>query len=1082
MTEIDYLNFDLQIEREGEGYRARVLDSPAGQASNDFVLPFSDLELENFVLRMSRTRRGVRRLGSPELEAARAFGGQLFEAVFAGEVRGCLRSSLDAASGEQHGLRLRVRLSDAPDLVDLPWEYLYSAALNRFFSLSNTTPVIRYLDLPERIPPLAVQPPLRLLAMIAGPRDYPPLDVEQEWGKLHSALQALEEAGLVILERLQPATLGALQRRLRQGACHILHFVGHGAFDEAAQDGVLLLEDEQGRGRAVSAQDLGVLLHDHPSLRLVMLNSCEGARTSRLDPFAGSAQSLVQQGIPAVVAMQFEISDEVAIVIAHEFYTALAAGYPVDAALAEARKAAFTGGNSAEWGIPVLYLRSADGRIFGVTPPPQPAVPAQAMPAEPSKSAPVQQAALRTAVDRPAGPTRAARRWALPLAGLLAILALVFGLVRFLPDILPTPAAGLREGENGAAAPAIAASVRATDDTLIPTPTAAVAMSSTGQTLDKLLLSEPRVLSNTAWNHELIPAADGVWAASSGGLVRWQADGTSTVFTAVDGLPFNHTRALLPMPDGTFWAAGDYAAAHIPLAGDGLGEVRIYAEPDGLPLGQNPTFMLDGDGSVWIASSYTSQPIYRFDGAIWRPVELPSDDPVLQDLALEITSMLRGEDGALWLGLSGDGILRLDEGTWTHYGTEQGVPEESIGRLLEDRSGVLWAAAGEGGLLRFAPEMGRWQRVELQRPDAPIFSIAQLPDDSLWASGDDFIVRSTDGGRQWAPVATGDDDLTDPTAVVQDESGRVWVAASNGVGMYDDGHWRRWQRAGELADSNLGQLIEDPDGQLWVLPAYGGPPSVVDPTTGQAEGVAGLTEIDVRALAFTGDATWAGTSDGLLRLKGGSQRLLTSADGLPADQVTTLLATPGTLWIGTVGGLAGYDLRTEQITGTVEALAGHGVDVMLQAPDGALWVGSHWGDDGSQTALDRFAGAEHRRWSIGELPFGADPQWVRALAADDDGGIWVSLSNGVQRWDGRAWTEWAGAEGAPTNDIFAFLTHVSAMWAAGDSSSGIYGWNSQDGWQRLRALAATGVIAAMRLTRDGTLWLATNDGLLRYGP
>ena len=118
---------------------------------------------------------------------------------------------------------------------------------------------------------------------------------------------------------------------------------------------------------------------------------------------------------------------------------------------------------------------------------------------------------------------------------------------------------------------------------------------------------------------------------------------------------------------------------------------------------------------------------------------------------------------------------------------------------------------------------------------------------------------------------------------------------------------------------------------------------------------------------------------------------------------------------------------------------------MLLAPDGALWVGSHWGDDGSQTALDRFAGTEHRRWSIGELPFGADPQWVRALAADDDGGIWVSLSNGVQRWDGRAWTEWAGAEGGPTNDIFAFLMHVGAMWAAGDSSSG-HLWLEQPGW------------------------------------
>ena len=411
------------------------------------------------------------------------------------------------------------------------------------------------------------------------------------------------------------------------------------------------------------------------------------------------------------------------------------------------------------------------------------------------------------------------------------------------------------------AAPTTAALARATDSTLISTPTAAVAISSTGQTLDKLLLSKPRVLSNTAWNHALVPAADGVWAASSGGLVRWRADGTNTVFTSADGLPFNHTRALLPMPDGTFWAAGDYAAAHIPLVGDGLGEIRTYAEPDGLPLGQNPTFMLDGDGSVWIASSYTSQPIYRFDGAVWRPVELPSDDPVVQDLALEITSMLRGEDGALWLGLSGDGILRLNDDKWTHFGAEQGVPEHEIRRLFEDRSGVLWAAADEGGLLRFAPETGRWQGVALPQPDEPAFWIAQLPDDSLWALGDDTIVRSTDGGQQWAPVATGDDDIADPSAVVQDESGRVWVAASNGVGMYDGGQWRRWQREGELTDFQVGQLIEDPDGRLWALPEYGGTPSVVDPATGRAETAPGLAESRVYALAFAEDVTWAGTSE-----------------------------------------------------------------------------------------------------------------------------------------------------------------------------------------------------------------------------
>ena len=171
----------------------------------------------------------------------------------------------------------------------------------------------------------------------------------------------------MVAERLEAATLTALQRKLRRGAYHIFHFIGHGEFDEAAQDGVLLLEEEEtGRGRPVTGQDLGVLLRDHRPLRLVILNACEGARASRTDPFAGTAQSIVQQGIPAVIAMQFEISDNAAIAFSHEFYGALVDGYPVDAALAEARKGIYAKATDLEWGTPVLYLRAPDGYIFNL--------------------------------------------------------------------------------------------------------------------------------------------------------------------------------------------------------------------------------------------------------------------------------------------------------------------------------------------------------------------------------------------------------------------------------------------------------------------------------------------------------------------------------------------------------------------------------------------------------------------------------------------------------------------------------------------------------------------------------------------
>jgi hypothetical protein len=370
MNGLHFLDFDLTFRRTPEGHRAQVLGSPAGQACAEFVLPFSELEIENFLLRFGRARRSVRRFGASQIEAARAFGGRLFEAAFQGEVRSCLRSSLDDAQRRDVGLRLRLHLADAPELNDLPWEFLLHPALDRFLALSSETPLVRYLDLSERIRPLAVKPPLKVLAVISSPTDCATLDVEAEWQKLQESLGELQARGMVSLRRLASATLPHLQRWLRRESCHILHFIGHGGFHPANDDGHLVFSDEQGRGREVTGQALGTLLHDHRPLRLAVLNACEGARSSRTDPFAGVAQGLVRQGIPAVIAMQFEITDRAAISFAHELYAAVIDGYPIDAALAEARKALFFGGHELEWGTPVLYMRSPDGVIFDLEPVP----------------------------------------------------------------------------------------------------------------------------------------------------------------------------------------------------------------------------------------------------------------------------------------------------------------------------------------------------------------------------------------------------------------------------------------------------------------------------------------------------------------------------------------------------------------------------------------------------------------------------------------------------------------------------------------------------------------------------------------
>jgi formylglycine-generating enzyme required for sulfatase activity len=378
MTSRAYINFDLQIEPSSDVFRAHVLQSGAGTGSVEFDLPFSPLELENFVLKMGHARRGGTRLGrgldSPELKAAKDFGSKLFGAVFQGDVYARLLASLEQAQTQEQGLRILLRLP--PELNNLPWEYLYKLDTNQFFSLSVETPLVRYFELNPAIRPLPVRPPLRLLVVISSPSDYRALDVDREWNELQTTLQPLVERGALQIERLESASLLALQRKLRQGRYHIFHFIGHGIFDESKQDGVLIFSDEHGRGSPQSGQDLGTLLRDHRSLRLALLNTCEGARTGTEDPFAGVAHSLVQMGLPAVIAMQFEISDSASILFAQEFYTALADGHGVDAALGEARKAIFARQKSVEWGTPVLFSRTGDGRVFelGVVAAPQPVI------------------------------------------------------------------------------------------------------------------------------------------------------------------------------------------------------------------------------------------------------------------------------------------------------------------------------------------------------------------------------------------------------------------------------------------------------------------------------------------------------------------------------------------------------------------------------------------------------------------------------------------------------------------------------------------------------------------------------------
>ena len=370
---MEYLDFELRIGTGAEGAMpVDVLRSPAGEARGVLTLPWSGAELQIRVasversVRSGRDARGVNMGQAEPTASVPEFGAALFRGVMPESVRGCYRTSRALATQSGKGLRVRLRI-DSPAVAMLPWELLFDDEEGDFVSLSTATPIVRHLELGRGIAPLAVQPPLRILAMVSGPGDLPTLSVSHERERMEQALAPLVAKGEATLTWLEGDGSAALQRAMRPeaGPWHVFHFIGHGGFDQASGEGLLLLTGADGASVPLPATQLGRLLADHGSLRLAVLNACDGARGAEASRFSSTAAVLMRRGLPAVVAMQHPVSDDAAIEFSREFYGGLAGGLPVDGAVAEGRKAmSLLAGGAFEWGTPVLHMRSADGRLF----------------------------------------------------------------------------------------------------------------------------------------------------------------------------------------------------------------------------------------------------------------------------------------------------------------------------------------------------------------------------------------------------------------------------------------------------------------------------------------------------------------------------------------------------------------------------------------------------------------------------------------------------------------------------------------------------------------------------------------------
>lgn len=327
------------------------------------------------------------------LRSLAALGKQLADCLLpAGPIRDLFRDAYRHA-GEDQGVRLRLIIADHA-LKQWPWEYAYLDLLGDgpdsmagFLALNKSISFVRHEPLPFPHPAPVSAPAgltdLPMLIAAARPEGEGMLDLDQEIKNIEGAVSGFDLAGMRITPRVvKDATRDELEQALLgAGSAYIFHFAGHGAIGTQRDDFnrgvpkesgyILLLADHVTKQRdRVNAEELARHLHG-AGVRLAVLGACHSGARNATYPWDGVAGALAANGIPAIIAMQYEVVDLQAIAFSRAFYAALGLGLSLDeaawsgrVAMLETTSTELDAPVNVEWGVPVLYSRLPDGALF----------------------------------------------------------------------------------------------------------------------------------------------------------------------------------------------------------------------------------------------------------------------------------------------------------------------------------------------------------------------------------------------------------------------------------------------------------------------------------------------------------------------------------------------------------------------------------------------------------------------------------------------------------------------------------------------------------------------------------------------
>lgn len=570
-------------------------------------------------------------------------------------------------------------------------------------------------------------------------------------------------------------------------------------------------------------------------------------------------------------------------------------------------------------------------------------------------------------------------------------------------------------------------------------------------------------LSNANWISDIAIDGDYVWAATGGGVVRWDRAGGSYVkYTTADGLLDNVVYCVAVDQAGQKWFGTSYGVSYYD---DTLWHSYTEATTEAgqtIPLDHVLAIAVDAEGTKWMGFAWG---VAAFDDARWQVWTEADGLPHSAVTGIAIDGRRK------WFSTRGGGVLELRNGQWTQYSVARGGLASDQVEGVVAAAGRVWCSTWAGVAVY---DGSGWQTYrdggEGVVPEAGAAAIAADAQGRLWVGGDGSVAVLSGGewqapagidalpagevrtiafdaaGYAWLGTAgagllqgsrrgwvqhrldeplPGDEVL----AVTVDHTGAVWLGTIAGAARRDDDGW-----VSLLPGEPVAAIAEDPQGTMWLGTQGRGAYSLSGEVWTSYTTASGLADDHVYAFAFDAQGnTWVGTEGGLSCLA--PDGALTTDRNRPGGlgpragkRVRSLLVDhQGNLWVGTAGwGVSRFDgshWQTYTQVSTAGGLAYDWVYSIAEGADGTIWFGTGGG----------LSSLRDGRWERHVRPSGLGGLSIRALAMDGAGGLWLAMDGGLACYRDGGWQDYTSASGLASNAVNAVAIDAQQrLWLGTD--------------------------------------------------